>query len=493
MTGGRIEAIGSLAGAQAGHVIDATGQVVAPGFIDIHTHADIALLARPSHEPKVMQGVTTEVFSNCGLGFAPVTAEALAIQREYLLGLFGDDRGVAWNWRSVAEFLDRYRGGIATNAVYLIPHGAVRVSVMGMADRPATAEELAAMVALVRRGMEEGARGLSSGLWYAPMSYAAPEEPIALCRAVAEYGGFFAIHMRDYGDRIIDALEEAIRIGEAASVPVQVSHLQTTGASNRGRSDEILETIEAARTRGVDVTCDSYPYLAGSTLVQALLPTWAVAVGPAQIMARLADAGTRERVEAELAASPRDWARVHLCGAQSAANRRYEREAFSTIAAARGLPVAALVCALLEEEALQACFICHQSHEEDLRAILTHPSQMVGSDGLHLPGKTHPRLYGTFPRLIARYVREEPVLTLEAAIHKMTGAPAARLGLRDRGRLEVGAAADLVLFDPATIRDTATYEDPCRYPEGIPLVLVNGVPVKEDDQHTGALAGEVIA
>ncbi len=492
LKGDRIAAVGDLREAEAARRIDARGLVVAPGFIDIHTHADLALLARPTHEPKVMQGVTTEVFSNCGLGFAPATAESLALQREYLLGLFGDDQGVEWNWRSVCEFMALYRRGIATNAVFLIPHGAVRTAVMGMADRSATADERARMADLVRAGMEARARGLTTGLWYAPMSYADVEEPIALCSVVAEHGGFFAIHMRDYGDRLREALEQTIWISEESGAPVQVSHLQVNGARNWGRSEEALALIDRARARGLDVTLDSYPYNAGSTLIQALLPGWATAGGPSAILARLADPAERERVEAALREDDRDWNQVVLCGARTAANRAVEGETVARMAAARGLDVSRLITALVEEEELAACFIAHAADEGDLRAILRHPAQMIGSDGLHLPGKTHPRLYGTFPRLLARYVREEGVLTLEEAVRKMTGAPAERLGLKDRGRLAAGCAADLTLFDPERIRDVATFEDPCRFPEGIPYVVVNGVLVKDGDQHTGALPGRML-
>jgi N-acyl-D-amino-acid deacylase len=489
---GRIAAIGDLSAATADREIDAAGRIVAPGFIDIHTHADIALLARPTHEPKVFQGVTTEVFSNCGLGFAPVTDAGLAIQKEYLLGLFGDDAGVDWRWRTVREFLDHYRGRIATNAAYLIPHGSVRVSVMGMADRAATPDEVARMADMVREGMDDGAWGLSTGLWYAPMSYAAREENVAVCRAAAERGGFFATHMRDYSDGIVDALDESCEISRDSGAPLQVSHLQIGGVRNWGRAEEVLARIDAARAEGLDVRYDSYPYAAGSTLVQAILPTWATAGGPSALLARLRDPEVRDRIVDALERSDRDWSRHVLCGAHSATNKPFEGESFTRIAGARGLPLGEFICRLLEEDELQACFIAHLGSEDDLRLILSHPAQMLGSDGLHLPGKTHPRLYGAFPRLLARYVREQRLLTLEDAVRRMTSAPADRMGFRDRGRVAEGLAADLVVFDPATVRDAATFEDPCRYPEGIPYVLVNGRLVVDGGRHTGALPGEVL-
>lgn len=489
---GRISEIGDLSEAKAAREIDAAGKVVCPGFIDIHTHADVALMARPTHEPKVMQGVTTEVFSNCGLGFAPVTDAGLGIQREYLLGLFGPDVGVDWKWRSVREFLDHYRGHIATNAAYLIPHGSVRVSAMGMADRPATPDERRVMTDMVRQGMEEGAWGLSTGLWYSPMSYADAEENHAICREVARYGGFFAIHMRDYGDNILKALDESYEMSRQSGAALQVSHLQIGGARNWGRAPEVLAHIEGGRASGLDVTYDSYPYTAGSTLVQALLPTWATAGGPPAILERLAEPETRERVVEGMNGVDRDWTRHVLCGARSAGWKAYEGETFSRIAEAEGISIGELVARILVEDELQACFIAHLGDERDLRQILKHPAQMIGSDGLHLPGKTHPRLFGAFPRLLSRYAREQGLLTLEEAVWKMTGFPAQRMGFRDRGQIRKDWAADLVVFDPATVKDTATYEDPCRYPEGIPYVLVNGRVVVDNGQHTGVLAGEVL-
>lgn len=490
---GRIAAVGHLPGLRAATEVDVTGLAVAPGFIDIHTHADIALLARPTHEPKLHQGVTTEVFSNCGLGFAPATPEALATQREYLLGLFGDDTGVPWRWESTAEFLALFRGRIAANVAYLVPHGSVRVSVLGMADRHATPEEVARMADMVRRGMDEGAFGLSTGLWYSPMNYAAAEENTALCRAAAERGGFFAIHLRDYSDGILEALDESFAMCRESGAPLQVSHLQIGGARNWGRAPEVLGRLDAARAEGLDVAFDAYPYTAGSTLVQAMLPAWATVGGPAALLERLRRPEERARIVAAMEGADRDWTRHMLCGARSARFAPREGESFAAIAAAEGLGIGELVAEILVEEELQACFIAHLGMEEDLEQILAHPLQMVGSDGLHLPGKTHPRLFGAFPRLLARYVRERPLLTLEEAVWKMTGFPAQRLGLVDRGVLRPGAAADLVAFDPATIRDAATFDDPCRYAEGIPYVWVNGRAVVEAGRHTGALPGEVLS
>lgn len=494
--------------AQARRTIDAAGLAVAPGFIDIHTHADIALLARPEHLPKVMQGVTTEVFTNCGLGFAPITGEGLEIQRNYIAGLFGDDGGqqdagngngaagrkrVDWNWRTVGDFLGRYEAqGSAANIAYLIPHGSVRVSAMGMAERPADAEELKVMQSMVAQGMEEGAWGLSTGIWYAPMRSADHAELVTLCRTA----GFFATHQRNYAEQIFEATEESLSIARDAGVPIQIAHLQMNGAGNADRAPELLKRIEQARRSGVDVTCDTYPYTAGSTFIQGLLPPWAVDGGPEQILHRLADNELRARMTAELSERAEEsrlgWSRYTLVGAQSPANRSLEGLDFEAAAKARGLTVPEWICAVLEEEELRACYIHHAAHEGNVRDILQWDGQMIGSDGLHLPGKTHPRLYGTFPRVLGKYVREEKVLSLEQAVHKMSGKPAARLGLAKRGTLAQGHAADITIFDPQTVSDIATFDDPLRYPIGVPYVFVNGAAVKDADQPTYALPGSVL-
>ena len=445
----RIAVIGEIpAEALAVQSVDATGLVAAPGFVDIHTHADIALLARPAHLPKVMQGVTTEVFTNCGLGFAPVTESGLEIQRRYIAGLFGDDgragngskRGaVDWQWRTVAEFLSRFETqGIGANIAYLIPHGSVRVSVMGMEERPADANELRAMEAMVAQGMEEGAWGLSTGIWYAPMRAAAHEELVALTRAA----GFFATHQRDYARWDLRRDRREHLYARDAGVPVQIAHLQMNGPGNAGRAGELLERIEQRRASGVDVSCDTYPYTAGSTFIQSLLPAWAIEDGPEAILRRLGEPETRaeDRGIDRSGASPGSEGRAGtdtiLSGAQSDRIMGWKGRLYDAAAEARGMTPPEWVCAVLEEDELRACYVHHAAHEEQVQRNPAMARQMVGSDGLHLPGKTHPRLYGTFPRVLGKYVREEKVIPLEQAIHKMTGMPAARLGLKQRGLLQ---------------------------------------------------------
>lgn len=489
---GRIAAIGPLAGATARRLVECGGRALAPGFIDIHSHADVALLADGRHTPKVMQGVTTEVFSNCGIGFAPLT-DASAPRLRALFGpIFGPDPGVDWEWRSVAQYLERVEGRTAVNVAFLVPHAALRAAVMGLDARPASDAEIAQMGDLLRQGMEAGAFGVTTSPWYAPMGAAEAREFRHLMRIAGEYGGFYATHLRSYTDRLAESLAEEIAHAEATGVPLQVAHLACVGRPNWGRAPKILGQIEAARDRGVDVLCDSYPYLAGCTLLYAMLPEWVTRDGPEGVIPRLRDPALRARAVADLAAGHVDWSQAQVCGVASEANKPLEGRSFADIARERGVTPDELVCDLVVEEALRISFLAHTGNEEDLRTILASPWQMVGSDGLHLAGKTHPRLYGTFPRLLGRYVRDGRVLSLPQAIHKMTGAPAARLGLRDRGVIRPGAAADLVLFNPDTVQDTATYEDPCQHPVGIDLVLVNGEPVVEGGRHTGALPGKVL-
>jgi N-acyl-D-amino-acid deacylase len=272
---------------------------------------------------------------------------------------------------------------------------------------------------------------------------------------------------------------------------VQISHLAAVN-ENKGKSKNYLKIIDEARNRGIDVMCDSYPYLAGSTILQAMLPQWAGSGGTEAILSRLKDEQTRKKIIEQLSKSQVDWTKAYICSVKTETNKDCEGRSFSDIAAERGVAVAQLICDLLVEEDLEVCFLVHTGNESDVQTIMSHHAQMIGSDGLHLSGKMHPRLYGAFARYLGRYARELNVLTLENIIRKMTSLPAQRLGLQDRGILKVGMAADVVIFDPETVRDLATYDEPCQYPEGIPYVIVNGQIVKRENEHTGALAGQVL-
>lgn len=494
--GKRICDVGNLPVNSAARVIDATGLVVAPGFIDIHTHADLELMANGRIESKLMQGVTTEVFSNCGLGFAPVAGrEALAMQRKYLRGLFGDHPALSWNWTTTQEFLESYRGRIATNLAYLVPHGALRVSAMGWQDRPATPEELRVMERLLIEALESGAWGLSTGLFYRPMNSATLDECVALCRLVARHDGLLGIHLRDYQRHLIESLRESFEISKQSGARLQVSHLQAPGKLNKGRrmGERLMAMMEAARESGLDAMCDLYPYTAGCTMLASLLPSWVTAGEVGEAVVYLKDPVRRPEICRHIEElGYMEFSEMYLCGFRAGKNREFEGQCMVEIARRRGQSVAEAICDLLADEEMQVAYVLHQSSEEDLRTILSHPSLIIGSDAVHFDGQVHPRVFGTYPRVLAEYVRNQELLSLEEAVRKMSALPAARLGLKDRGCIRPGLAADLVLFSPGKVQDNATYQNPKQYPSGMPYVFVNGALVKDEDRHTGQLPGEVL-
>ena len=496
---GRIVAVGRV-GEPAARAIDAGSLVVCPGFIDMHTHSDLQLLVNPAHEAKVHQGVTLEVIGQDGLSYAPATDWVLAQLRVQLAGWNDDPPGFDWNWRTVGEYLDRFDQGVAVNVAYLAPHGTIRMVAMGLDDRPPTESELAEMCRLLAQALEEGAVGLSAGLTYAPGMYGNDDELVALCSVMRGTGGFYCPHHRNYGMRALEAYGDCIEIARRAGVPLHLAHAHLGFAVNKGKGPELLAMIDRARAEGVDVTMDTYPYLAGATYLHAYLPGWMHAGGPAQTVARLRDPELRERLRVELEEEgsdgfhdvPVDWAAIVVSGVRREEDRRWVGRSVADAAAEAGRRPIDFYCELLADEELGAASIAHIGNEENVRTIMTHPAHTAGSDGILVGERPHPRSWGTFPRYLAVYVRELGVLTLEQAIRKMTSLPAQRLGFLDRGLVRPGMAADLVCFDPETVRDTATYEDPRQLPLGIPYVVVNGRLVVDDGRHTGDLPGRAL-
>jgi N-acyl-D-amino-acid deacylase len=495
-----VTALGDLEGEPAGRTLDATGLTVAPGFIDVHSHSDWRLWGNRRAESKIRQGVTTEVVGNCGFSPAPVSDEFGDEMRGFALHL---PPGMDFSWRSMADYLRRYRdGGIALNVVQLVGHGTLRLAAMGFARRPPTARELVTMERLMDESMAGGAAGLATGLIYAPGSYADTEEIVAVARRAA--GGFYASHIRGEGSTLLEAVSEAIRVGREGDLPVQVSHIKAAGRPNWGKVDSALHLIDAARAAGQDVMADAYPYTASSTTLRTLLPDWVLEGGVDAMLERLADGAVRARIREEIAtgsailARGLGWEDIMIASAPS----RPEAEGRRLGEIARAWKTEPLEAALdiLVAERGKGYVILFQLDEADLRRALVHPEVMIGSDGSALSvegelghGKPHPRSYGTFPRVLARYVRAERLLSLEQAVHKMTGLPARRLGFHDRGVIREGAKADLVAFDADRVEDTATYEDPHRYAAGIPYVIVNGRVVIDGGEHTGALPGLVLS
>jgi N-acyl-D-amino-acid deacylase len=497
-----IVAVGDLSRESAGTVLNATGRVLAPGFIDMHSHSDWRLWGNRRAESKIRQGVTTEVVGNCGFSPAPISPEFRDEMRTFALYV---PKGMDFSWRSVGEYLRAFdRDGTALNVVQLVGHGTLRLAAMGFARRPPTGGELTVMQRMMTDAMNEGAWGLSTGLIYAPGSYATTDEIVAVAKAAARYRGFYASHIRGEGATLLEAVREAIQVGREASMPVQISHIKAAGRPHWGKVPDALALIDAARAEGLDVMGDVYPYTASSTSLRTALPDWALEGGVSAMLKRLDDPGARARIRAEMERSGgtsimdrMGWENVMIawCPKRKDAEGRRVAE----IAAARKLDPIEAVFELLRDAEGVASMILFQLDEKDFLRAVTHPHVMIGSDGSALAatgemavGKPHPRSYGTFPRILGRYVRDERVLSLAEAVHKMTGLPARRLALRDRGQIRVDAKADLVVFDPRRVADQATFEDPHRYPVGIEHVVVNGRFVIKDGEHTGSLPGKVL-
>ncbi|MEW2353786.1 D-aminoacylase [Spirillospora sp. NPDC029432] len=492
VTGGRVAGIGG--GLTGRSTIDASGLVLAPGFIDMHAHSDLALLAEPDHLAKVSQGVTCEVIGQDGLSYAPVDDATLAATRQAITGWNGDPPGFDWNWRRVGEYLDRLDEGIAVNACYLVPQGSVRMLAMGWDARPPTETELNRQRELVALGMEEGAVGMSSGLTYVPGMYAEDSELIELCRVVAGLGGFYAPHHRSYGAGALQAYADMVKVSRASGCPLHLAHATMNFPVNRGRAAELLALLDDAIGDGCDISLDTYPYLPGATTLAALLPSRSSEGGPEATLRRLADPSERERIRHVMEDEgsdgchgvPVEWETIEIAGSRDpdAVGRT-----IAELAAASGRTPFDTYCDRLLADDLGTTILQHVGDEPNVQAIMRHPAHTGGSDGLLAPAKPHPRAWGTFPRYLGHYTRELGVLSLEECVAHLTGRPARRLRLADRGLVRTGYHADLVLFDPATVRDAATFDEPRRQAEGIPYVLVGGVPVIAEGRHTGALPG----
>jgi len=498
LRGDRIADVGPDLGGAAS-VIDAAGLVVAPGFIDLHSHSDITLLVDPRPESHVAQGVTTEVSGNCGFSSAPRSAERDRKSSEKLAQKYGLDV----RWETLGEFLERLeRGGLVGNFLTYVGHGDVRELVVGSDNRPPTADELRAMRAAVAQALDEGAWGLSSGLIYEPGCFADTDELVALCQVVAERGGLYATHIRNEGEALLEAVDEALEIGRRSGAPVQISHHKATGPQNWGKVEQSLARLDEARAAGQDVACDQYPYLATSTSLKIVLPLWIREGGQEALLERLQDPALRPQLERDVLAqrpADEDWEQVLVAEIPVAQRPEWEGKSLLEIARLTDQrPVDALLELLIADRA-ETGMVHFSLCEEDVETVLRHEWTMIGSDasakstrGPLRRGKPHPRAFGTFPRVLGEYVRARGVLTLEQAVHKMTGQPAARLGLPQRGLLQPGSFADLVLFDPARIHDRATFADPHQLAAGVKAVFVNGVLAVDEGRWTGALAGRVL-
>lgn len=486
ITGDRIAAVGPLGKASAKQTVDATGKVVCPGFVDAHVHGDLPLLADPLHEQGVRQGVTTHVIGQDGVAFAPASPETMAYMRRYTAGFNGNFPTPGREWRTITKFLSQFDGQCSINACVLIPNGNVRMEVIGLDPRKPNPAELAKMKALVREGMEQGAVGLSSGLDYVPSLYADEDELASLCEEIAPYGGIYVTHMRGYNrEKAPAALREVFNIGKKAGCGVHVSHFNCL-------ADQTIPLLDAARSEGVDVTFDLYCYLYGSTIIAMItLPPETLEGGIEATVERLKSPATRKKLEAAFAKPRFPIETMRLASLPHDKYRHLEGKTLPEAADLCNQSILDFTCDLLVATDLAAgCVIRHfaERQESDIVKLLKHPLMMAGSDGIYVGGKPHPRGTGCYARYLGHHVRNGD-WTLEEAVMKCSHHIARRFGLKDRGLVREGMAADVVVFDPATIADRSTYDDGKALAVGVEHVFVNGTPVLLRGTRTSARPG----
>jgi N-acyl-D-aspartate/D-glutamate deacylase len=503
IAGDAIAAVARKLPENAERIIDAAALIVTPGFVDIHSHSDFFYAQCPSAESKIRQGVTTEVVGMCSFSPAPCVPESRH-QVEAQAHSLGATLKVRWStFQEYLTALEQTRPCV--NVVHFVGHGPIRYAAMGAQNRAPTAAELETMKSLLAEAIGAGAFGLSSGLIYPPSAFASTEELIALCSSMSQRGGQYFTHMRGEADTLLESIDEAVEISEKAGVALQIAHLKSQGRDNWPLFDRALELIETARRRGLPASADVYPYAASSTFMTAMLPEWVHDGGIAKLLQRICDPATRARIITESSRSADGWGTTH--GAigwdeimiATCPDAAVEGMSLAALAARERKPPAATMLDLLVAHDAAVSVVLFTQAEHNVQMALKQAYVMIGSDSLGLSGGTgphaghpHPRMYGTFPRVLAKYARDVGLFSVEAAIAKMTGMPAAKLGLRSRGLLREGYFADLALFDPETINDQATFEDPHRYPRGIPYVIINGNLVVDAGQFNSHPAGRIL-
>ena len=487
---------------EARSVVDANRQVVSPGFIDGHCHSDLMILKHPDSEIKLQQGVTTEVVGNCGIAPAPICGHSSKLLQDYVQPILGDFEP-RFNWSTVSEYMNFVQNSAPSgNIATYVAHGALRIAVMGFENRPATAQELQQMKDMLEEGMKAGAIGLSLGLMYVPGSYSTKEEIAELCSVLPKYDGLLSAHVRGEGKSLLPSLKEVIWIAEKSGVAFQASHLKSAGKRYWGQVEQAMEMIEDSRAKGHDITVDVYPYTAGSTSLTTVLPPWVLEGGIDATLERLKEPSIRKRVVQELGEEQdtwdnlvcsTGWQAVIISSLVSSKNKHLEGKSVLEVSEMRGIDPREYALDLLLEENGKVSIVYFHMSESDVDKVIKWDKSMFVSDSLTCEsGKPHPRLFGTFPRVFSTYVREKRLITLEDAVRKMTSFPAKRFKLGKRGLLLPDYRADIVIFHPDTIHDTATYQDPMQYPDGIMDVFVNGVKTTESKTKTGAREGEMI-
>ena len=494
----KIAAIGNINPVSECKIIDASGYIVTPGFLDIHSHSDFFSLVHPESESKIYDGVTTEICGNCGISAFPLRGQLLENRKKGFSKF-----GLEIDWQNACDFFHRLNQVPSSmNRGFLVGHGNIRSSVLGYEDRDPDKKELANMEAELRDAMESGAFGMSSGLVYPSGCYAKTPELIKLCKIVNKYNGIYATHIRNEGDEIEAALSETVNIALTSSVRTLISHIKTWGEQNWGKIRWIEELLNDARSRGSEISCDRYPYIASATDLDIILPNWVYEGGVMEERKKLKDPLTRELIVKDMMQvneRPGFWESIMISSVFNDKKKQYEGLTVAEIAKTLKMPPLEFVLDLLCEEECKVSALFFSMSEENLDKILNWDFVMIGSDsslrsttGILNYGKPHPRCYGTFSRVIRKYVNEKKIISLEEAIHKMTGMPAQKVGLKERGILREGFFADITIFDQNLIRDQATYSTPHKYSTGIEHVIVNGELTLENGKHTGVLNGKIL-
>ena len=500
--GGVIAGIGNIEASGFDEVIDAQGAVISPGFIDTHSHSDLEVFKQPHLTPKVMQGVTTEFLGQDGIALAPLPLEYISPWRKNLAGLDGDKEDFDWAFKNTENYLSMLeKNKSGTNLCYLIPHGNVRMEARGLESGLATDSELKAMCGILQRELDAGGFGFSTGLIYMPCAYSDTREVTELCKVAAKNNVPFVIHQRSEADTIIESMEEVISVGRDSGVWVHFSHFKLCGKNNAHLFDRVTGLLDKAKAEGIRVSFDQYPYVAGSTMLGVILPPWVHDGGTDKLLQRLASPEDRKKMTHDIWNGIHGWDNfvafagldgIFVTDVKTEANKDILGKNLVELGEIRGKEPLEATFDLLYQESNAVGMVDFYGLEEHVKALIARPEMNVCTDGL-LGGKPHPRVYGAFPRVLGKYVREEKVLPLHEAIRKMTGKPAEVFGLKERGLLKKGYAADITVFDPETIRDKGTYQDPRQYPSGIKHVLVNGsFVVKAGQPLMDSLPGQVL-
>ncbi|HBY3356752.1 TPA: amidohydrolase family protein [Clostridioides difficile] len=486
---------------EADKVIDAKGRVICPGFIDTHSHSDLVILVNPYNEVKIRQGITTEVLGQDGISMAPLPQEHISSWRKNLAGLDGESDEIDWKYETTENYLKMMDyNGVGLNETYLVPHGNVRMEAMGLEDRPATKEEIQKMCEITERELKAGAIGLSTGLIYIPCAYSLTEEIIEMCKVVAKYDGVFVVHQRSEADTILTSMEEIIEIGKQSGVKVHFSHFKVCGKANWKYIPQVIELLEKAEKEGIRVSFDQYPYAAGSTMLGVVLPPWAHSGGTDKLIERLSDENERAKMKKDIANGIEGWDnfiefagidQIFVTSVKTEKNKDTIGKSLLEIGKMRGKDPLDATFDLLKEEENAVGMVDFYGLEEHIIGFMKRDEQNVCTDGL-LAGKPHPRAYGSFPKILGRYVRELNVLTIEEAVYKMTKKAATSFSIKNRGELKEGYFADIVIFDKDTVSGCDDFINSMQYPTGIDYVIINGNCVVEEGKYNKIKAGKVL-